>query len=65
MLSLATLATEFIDQSQLSSKTVRSYTSTLMPLVKELGLTPLELINRQLIEEYCKCNSLKLQKSRN
>ena len=54
MLSLATLATEFIEQPQLSSKTVRSYTSTLMPLVKELGRTSVELINRQLIDEYCK-----------
>jgi len=52
MLSLATLATEFIHQSRLSSKTVLSYNSTLMPLVKELGRTPVELINRQMIEEY-------------
>ncbi len=52
MLSLATLATEFIYQSRLSSKTVLSYHSTLMPLVEELGRTPVELINRQMIEEY-------------
>ncbi len=52
MLSLATLATEFIHQSRLSSKTVLSYHSTLMPLVEELGRTPVELINRQMIEEY-------------
>ena len=49
---LATLATEFLSQQGLSANTVRSYTSTLMPLVKELGRTPVDLINRQLIDEY-------------
>jgi integrase/recombinase XerD len=52
MISLATLATEFLNQSGLSVSTVRSYTSTLMPLVRELGRTPVELLNRQLIEGY-------------
>jgi integrase/recombinase XerD len=55
MLSLATLATEFIHQSRLSPKTVLSYTSTLMPLVEELGRTPIEQLNRSMIEDYLSC----------
>jgi len=52
MISLATLATEFISRQELSQKTISSYTSALMPLVKEWGRTPLELVSRQLLEEH-------------
>ena len=51
-LSLATVTTEFLDRPNLASETVRSYESTLTPLLKEYGSWPIELIDRACLEAY-------------
>lgn len=50
--SLATVATEFLDRPGLAESTVRSYEFTLMPLLKQYGRWPVELLDRQAVEEY-------------
>ncbi|NEP61719.1 MAG: tyrosine-type recombinase/integrase [Symploca sp. SIO2G7] len=51
-LPLATVATEFLDRPNLASETVRSYESALMPLLKEYGSWPIELVDRDCLETY-------------
>lgn len=49
---LAQVATQFLDRPGLAESTVRSYEYTLMPLLKQYGRWPLELLDRQVLEEY-------------
>ena len=51
-LPLATVATEFLDRPDLASETVRSYESVLLPLLKQYGNWPIELIDRPCLENY-------------
>ncbi|MEO0852052.1 MAG: tyrosine-type recombinase/integrase [Cyanobacteria bacterium J06648_11] len=49
---LATVATQFLDRPNLASSTVRSYESTLMPLLQQYGRWPVALLDRAVLEEY-------------
>lgn len=49
---LATVATQFLERSDLAASTVRSYETTLMPLLQEYGRWPVHLLDRQTIGEY-------------
>ena len=51
-LPLATVAAEFLERPDLASSTVRSYESALMPLLKEYGSWPIEIIDRACVETY-------------
>jgi integrase/recombinase XerD len=51
-ITLARLATEFIDRQQLNKSTRYSYESTLIPFLLEYGRYPAETINRQQILDY-------------
>ncbi len=50
--SLATVATAFLQRQGLASSTLRSYELTLLPLLKEWGRMPIELLDRQTLKEY-------------
>ncbi|ANV84115.1 recombinase XerC [Picosynechococcus sp. PCC 7003] len=50
--SLAKVATEFLDRPGLAPSTVRSYESTLLPVLKQYGRWPIELLDRESIGEY-------------
>jgi integrase/recombinase XerD len=52
MVTLAQVASQFIYRDDLSSSTRLSYEVTLMPLLVEFGSYPLEIVTRQVIEEY-------------
>ncbi len=51
MITLANLATQFLERPGLSQKTIRSYESTLMPLLKQYGRLPINLLTRQQLEK--------------
>lgn len=51
-LPLATVATQFLERPELASNTVKSYELALMPLLKDYGRWPIELIDRQILEDY-------------
>ncbi len=57
MLTLAALATAFLEHPGLSKSTVRSYESTLIPLLQHYGRSPIDRLTRQQLAEYL--NSLK------
>lgn len=50
--SLAQVATEFLDRPGLAASTMRSYESTLLPLLKQYGQWPIELLERESLSEY-------------
>jgi integrase/recombinase XerD len=50
--SLAAVATEFLNRPDLAPSTIRSYESTLMPLLQEYGRSPIEILTRQTLQEY-------------
>jgi integrase/recombinase XerD len=52
MITLAALATAFLERPGLAENTLRSYQSTLMPLLQEYGRWSIEIINRQVLWEY-------------
>lgn len=52
IVTLASLATEFLERRGLATTTLRSYESTLMPLLKEYGRWSIEILDRQLLVEY-------------
>jgi integrase/recombinase XerD len=52
--SLAKVATAFLERSGLAPSTLRSYELTLLPLLSEYGRLPIELVNRQLVKDYLK-----------
>lgn len=49
---LATVATQFLERPGLASSTVKSYELALVPLLKDYGRWPIELIDRQILEDY-------------
>lgn len=51
-ITLARLATEFLERRGLSQSTQRSYELTLMPLLAQYGRWPIEIISRQVLSEY-------------
>lgn len=51
-ISLAAIATQFLDRPGLAKSTQQSYELTLMPLLQEYGRYPIEIISRSLLEEY-------------
>ena len=51
-LPLATVTTEFLARPDLASSTVRSYELALLPLLKDYGSWPIELVDRSCLEEY-------------
>jgi integrase/recombinase XerD len=52
MITLAALATAFLERPGLAQSTLRSYQSTLIPLLSEYGRWSVEIINRQVLWEY-------------
>lgn len=50
--NLASLATQFLERPGLADSTVRSYESTLIPLLKLYGSWSLEIIDREILVEY-------------
>ena len=51
-ISLAMVATQFLDRPGLAPKTVKSYEHTLMPLLAQYGSWPIEICDRTLLTEY-------------
>lgn len=52
IVTLATVATEFLDCPSYAAKTRYSYEMTLLPLLKQYGKTPIELLTRPTLEDY-------------
>lgn len=52
MVTLAKLATEFLERQGLAATTLRSYEFTLMPLLKEYGWWSINILDRQLLVAY-------------
>lgn len=52
MMTLAGLATEFLERPGLAVTTLRSYEFTLIPLLKEYGRWSIDILDRQLLVEY-------------
>jgi integrase/recombinase XerD len=50
--TLATVTTEFLQRPDLARSTLRSYQSTLLPLLQEYGRSPIEILTRQALQEY-------------
>ncbi|MDF0556555.1 tyrosine-type recombinase/integrase [Kamptonema sp. UHCC 0994] len=50
--SLATVATQFLERHGLAKSTIRSYEGTLIPFLQEYGRIPLEIIDRKTVCEY-------------
>lgn len=50
--SLATVATQFLERKGIAPSTIRSYELTLIPLLKEYGRWPIEILDRQTLTEY-------------
>ncbi|MEA5506742.1 phage integrase SAM-like domain-containing protein [Halotia wernerae UHCC 0503] len=51
-ITLAQVATAFLARDGLVAGTIKSYEHTLLPLLKEHGRLPIELIDRQLLKDY-------------
>lgn len=52
MPNLANLATDFLERAGLSKSTIRSYESTLLPLLQQYERSPVDPLTRQQLEEY-------------
>lgn len=52
MITLAALATAFLERPGLRASTLRSYQSTLIPLLSKYGQWSIEIITRQVLWEY-------------
>lgn len=52
IVTLATVATEFLDRPGYAAKTRYSYEITLLPLLAQYGSTPIELLTRPTLEDY-------------
>ena len=50
--TLATVATQFLDRPGLAQKTVNSYESALLPLLSQYGRWPIEIVDRETLEDY-------------
>ncbi len=51
-ISLAMVATQFLDRPGLAQKTVKSYEHTLLPLLAQYGSWPIEICDRTILTEY-------------
>jgi integrase/recombinase XerD len=51
-ITLARAATEFLARPSIAPATLKSYESTLVPLLKEYGRWPIDLISKQILERY-------------
>ncbi|MEA5490333.1 hypothetical protein VB775_26250, partial [Pseudanabaena sp. CCNP1317] len=51
-ITLATVTTEFLERTGLAQSTVQSYELSLMPLLKEYGSYPIELLSRATLTKY-------------
>lgn len=51
-ITLATLATQYLERPGLSLRTVQSYESTLLPLLQLLGRSPVNSLTRQQLQQY-------------
>ena len=51
-ITLARVATEFLERQTMAPATLKSYESTLVPFLKEYGRWPIDLISKQIIESY-------------
>lgn len=49
---LATVATEFLNRPGYAASTLKSYELTLLPLLQQYGSLPLELLTREVLEDY-------------
>ncbi len=49
---LVNLTVKFLERTGLSANTIRSYESTLLPLLKQYRRTPIDQITRQQLEQY-------------
>jgi integrase/recombinase XerD len=52
MVVLATVTADFLNRPGYAASTLKSYELTLMPLLKQHGRMPIELITREILEEY-------------
>ena len=52
MITLAALATKFLERPGLAKSTLRSYQSTIIPLLKEYGRWSIQIIDRRVLVEY-------------
>jgi integrase/recombinase XerD len=52
LISLATVATQFLERPGLAKKTQQSYELTLLPLLQEYGQYPIEVLTRSTLEAY-------------
>lgn len=52
IVTLAMIATEFLDRPGYAAKTRHSYEITLLPLLAQYGSTPIELLTRPTLEDY-------------
>ena len=50
--TLATVATEFLERAGLAKSTLQSYELSLMPLLKECGSYPIEILSRETLTQY-------------
>ena len=51
-ISLATLATQFLERHSLAKTTICSYESVLMPLLQQYGSWPIEILDRSALTDY-------------
>jgi integrase/recombinase XerD len=51
-ITLARVATEFLERSSIAPATLKSYESTLIPFLKKYGRWPIDLISKQILESY-------------
>lgn len=51
-ITLATVTTEFLERTGLAQSTVQSYELSLMPLLKEYGSYPIEVLSRATLTKY-------------
>ena len=50
--TLATVATEFLERKGLAQSTLLSYEMSLLPLLKEYGSYPIEILSRETLTKY-------------
>lgn len=51
-ITLATVATQFLDRPGLAQRTIESYEYALLPLLRQYGRWPIEIIDRETLEDY-------------
>lgn len=47
IITLAMVATQFLDRSELSPNTVHSYEMTLLPFLRRYGRSPIEMVTEE------------------